>query len=101
MEDSLLNIRAIELTKDKLVAVSSIADVYSFDLNTHSLSKDRLYPDSLNVRALALVADTVFTLSIGSPAYLYIKIQNVGVFMRILPDVFYDSMDFWNSTKRG
>ena len=83
------------MTKDKLVAVSSIADVYSFDLNTHSLSKDRLYPDSLNVRALALVADTVFTLSIGSPAYLYKNSELV--YHENDSAVFYDSMDFWNS----
>ena len=95
MEDSLLNIRAIELTKDKLVAVSSIADLYSFDLNSNSLSKDRFYPDSLNVRAVALVADTVFTLSIGSPAYLYKNSELV--YHETDSAVFYDSMDFWNS----
>ena len=95
VEDSLLNIRALELTKDKLVAVSSIADVYSFDLNSDSLSKDRFYPDSLNVRALALVADTVFTLSIGSPAYLYKNSELV--YHETDSAVFYDSMNFWNS----
>ena len=95
IEDSLLNIRAIELSTNKLVAVSSIGDRYSIDLRTNTILKDRVSKDTLNFRASALVADVNLTLSIGSPAYLF-KDKKL-VYKETHPAVFYDALHFWNS----
>ena len=93
IEDSLLNIRALELNENYVVAVSSVGDVYRYDLRTKTLSKKRFSKDTLNVRSMALVNDSVFTLSIGSPAFLYK--DSTLVYSETHPDVFYNSMDFW------
>lgn len=95
IEDSLLNIRAIELNTNTLVAVSSIGDRYSIDLRTNTILKDRVSKDTLNFRASALVADVNFSLSIGSPAYLF-KDKKL-VYKETHPAVFYDALHFWNS----
>ena len=71
IEDSLLNVRAIELNNKTLVAISSLGDMYRYDLNSKALMKKRFSKDTLNVRSMALVGDTVFALSIANPAYLY------------------------------
>ena len=44
---------------------------------------------------MALVNETVFVLSISSPAYLYKNSKLV--YSESDSDVFYDSMDFWNA----
>ena len=95
IEDSLLNIRALELNNKELVAVSSVGDVYHFDFRSKSLIKNRFTKDTLNVRSMALVGETVFALSIANPAYLYKNSKLV--YSESDSDVFYDSMDFWNS----
>jgi hypothetical protein len=59
LEDSLLNIRAIELNVNKLMAVSSIGDRYSIDLRTNTILKDRVSKDTLNFRASALVETVI------------------------------------------
>lgn len=94
IEDSLLNIRALELNDNYVVAVSSVGDVYRYDLNTETLTKKRFSTDSLNVRSMALINNSVFTLSIASPAFLYK--DSTLVYSETHPDIFYDSMDFWN-----
>ena len=95
LEDSLLNIRAIELNDNKLMAVSSIGDRYSIDLRTNTILKDRVSKDTLNFRASALVETVYFTLSIGSPALLF-KEKKL-VYKETHPAVFYDALHFWNS----
>lgn len=95
IEDSLLNIRALELNSKELVAISSVADVYHFDLKSKSLMKNRFTSDTLNVRSMALVNENVFALSIASPAYLYKNSKLV--YSESDAAVFYDSMDFWNT----
>ena len=95
IEDSLLNIRALELNNKELVAVSSVGDVYHFDFRSKSLIKKRFTKDTLNVRSMALVGETVFALSIANPAYLYKNSKLV--YSESDSDVFYDSMDFWNA----
>ena len=95
IEDSLLNIRALELNSKELVAVSSVGDVYHFDFRSKSLIKNRFTKDTLNVRSMALVGETVFALSIANPAYLYKNSKLV--YSESDSDVFYDSMDFWNA----
>lgn len=92
VEDSLLNVRAIEFNDKGLVAVSSIGDVYRYDFK--NMSKYRFFNDSLNIRSIALVDDDVLTLSIGNPALLY---RNSDlVYSESHTNVFYDSMAFWN-----
>lgn len=95
IEDSLLNIRALELNSKELVAVSSVGDVYHFDFRSKSLIKNRFTKDTLNVRSMALVGETVFALSIANPAYLYKNSKLV--YSESDSDVFFDSMDFWNA----
>ena len=95
IEDSLLNIRAIELNKQTLKAVSSIGDVYTYDTETRQITVERVSADTLNFRASAIVEDSYFTLSIGSPAYLF-KDQDL-VYQESHPAAFYDALHFWNS----
>ena len=45
--DSLVNIRVLELTKKNIVAVSSLGDVYGYDLEKQSLVKSRFLNDSV------------------------------------------------------
>ncbi len=95
VEDSLLNIRALELNRHTLKAVSSVGDVYTYDARTAQISIDRISADTLNFRASAIVENSYFTLSIGSPAYLF-KDQKL-VYKEMHPAVFYDALHFWNS----
>ena len=95
IEDSLLNIRALEINKQTLKAVSSIGDVYTYDMKIAQIVIDRVSIDSLNFRASAIVEDSYFTLSIGSPAYLF-KDQEL-VYKDTHPAAFYDALHFWNS----
>jgi len=95
IEDSLLNIRALELHKQTLKAVSSIGDVYTYDTKTAQISIERVSEDTLNFRASAIVEDSYFTLSIGSPAYLF-KDQEL-VYEETHSAAFYDALHFWNS----
>ena len=95
IKDSLLNIRALEVDGFSVRAVSSIGDVYAIDLRTSQININRVSADTINFRASALVNDNYFTLSIGSPAYLF-KNQEL-VYSETHPDVFYDALHFWNS----
>ena len=95
VEDSLLNIRAIELNSHKLMAVSSVGNRYMIDLDTQGVLIDRVSTDTINFRASALVNDTFFSLSIGNPALLFK--DDVLVYEETHPNVFYDALHFWNS----
>ena len=95
IEDSLLNIRALEIDELTLKAVSSIGNIYSYDSKTNQVSLDRVSEDTLNFRSSAIVEGTHFTLTIGSPAYLF-KDKKL-VYNEIHPAVFYDALHFWNS----
>ena len=95
IEDSLLNIRALEINKQTLKAVSSIGDVYTYDMKTAQISVKRVSVDTLNFRASSIVEDSYFTLSIGSPAYLF-KDQEL-VYKESHTAAFYDALHFWNS----
>lgn len=95
VEDSLLNIRALEINTQTLKSVSSIGDVYTYDTKTNQLRVERISEDTLNFRSSALVNDSFFALSIGSPAYLF-KNKEL-VYKETHPSVFYDALQFWNS----
>ena len=114
LEDSLLNVRAIEIIKANkaLVFLTSKGDMGVILTQPNEFNIDAelnkvLYPirignDSteLNFRSLAINENKGFGLSIGSPAYLYkldadyekVKI----VYVENHEKAFYDSMDFWN-----
>ncbi|MDG1394017.1 MAG: oxidoreductase [Flavobacteriaceae bacterium] len=98
LEDSLLNIRAIEYNNNKLMAVSSIGNRYTIYLDTKGVLIDRVSTDTINFRASALINDTFFSLSIGNPALLFK--DDVLVYKETHPNVFYDALHFWN-TKEG
>lgn len=112
LEDSLLNVRAIEIADTTAVTyLSSKGDlgvIFFEDFLTKvevdlpskievSLKSDTIAP---NFRSLAVVSNKGYGLSIGSPAYLYsldidIEKNNI-VYKEAHPKAFYDSMDFWN-----
>ncbi len=111
IEDSLLNVRALEILKKRegCVFLTSNGDFGSISKNESEmvLSDEILiiYPvpiayDSIkpNFRALAVNDDIGFGLSIGSPALLF-KID-IGdeklVYKEEDEKAFYDAMDFWN-----
>lgn len=120
VEDSTLNVRAIELvsiTPDKVNVCAFLTSKGEFgtilpnhlikhldslkdkDFYVHkiSLTNDTL---NLNFRALALRENLGFGISIGDPALLYSLDadleKNKIVYKESHPKVFYDSMEFWN-----
>lgn len=97
INDSLLNIRALEIENHTLKAVSSVGDVYTIDTRINNFSVDRVSADTVNFRASAIVNGQYFTLSIGSPAYLYRDKELV--YSESHPKVFYDALHFWNSNE--
>jgi len=97
IKDTLLNIRALEVDSFSVRAVSSRGDVYAIDIRTNAVNSDRVSTDTINFRASALVNEHYFTLSIGSPAYLF-KNQKL-VYSETHPDIFYDALHFWNSNE--
>ena len=95
IEDSLLNIRSLEVGEYIVKAVSSIGDVYTYDMETNQVRVERISEDTLNFRISALVNDSFLALSIASPAYLF-KNKEL-VYKETHPAVFYDALHFWNS----
>lgn len=105
LEDSLLNVRAIEL--DEKNALGFAASNGDFGGNLFFGSKEevsirtKIQKDSIipNFRSLAIPNnETGFVLGIGSPALLYkITIDSIKlVYQENHPKAFYDAMDFWN-----
>lgn len=110
LQDSLLNVRAIEVSGISFYATSNgiIAPILENHL-TSSGNLNKIFFDGesnhdkdsvyLNYRSLALTKEFIFALNIGSPAKLIKKkgdaIHNL-VYQENHPKAFYDSMDFWN-----
>ncbi|WP_248723904.1 oxidoreductase [Seonamhaeicola sp. ML3] len=101
LEDSLLNVRALEINEGRVVAASSRGEIYrsvlsymkDFEVGNYwSVTEDSLKPS--NFRSIAFQGDKTFTLSIGSPAKLFS--DGWLVYYENHPKVFYDSMAFWN-----
>ncbi len=101
LQDSLLNVRALEINEGRVVAATSsgkilrsvLSYMQDFEEGNYWLStEDSLIPS--NFRAIAFQGDYTFTLSIGNPAKLF---QDGSlVYYEANPKAFYDSMDFWN-----
>ncbi|KJD33321.1 oxidoreductase [Tamlana nanhaiensis] len=116
LQDSLLNVRAIELVKNEKYKLWSLFysgsekrtgefqfnDVFQYKEEDKGFFEFDFEEDSLNVyfRSIANTSKNTFVLSIESPARLYKK----GTFNRNFklvyqenhPKAFYDAMDFWN-----
>ena len=117
IEDSTLNVRALEIKDNKLWISSSLGFIgfesideqniikssvfnHPFDSDVLSYSTRIKKTDStfLNIRSLAKINDALFILSIESPSMLY-KFEKGEidlVYQENHPKAFYDSMEFWN-----
>ena len=95
-EDSLLNVRALEVHNGKIYFATANSEVYHMS----SLQGDVLlltHRDSVkkpNFRSLAITNHSVFALGIGSPALLYRNGE--VVYWEDDKKAFYDAMTFWN-----
>ncbi len=104
LQDSLLNVRALEINEGRVVAATSNGKIYQMILsykknfdegNYWSITEDSLKTN--NFRAIAFQGDYTYTLSIGNPAKLFKG--GMLVYYENHPKVFYDSMDFWNDNE--
>jgi len=100
LQDSLLNVRAIEINEGRVVAATSKGAIYrdvGFEDTFEKGNYWEFTPDSLlnnNFRSVAFQGDKTFTLSIGNPAKLFY--DGSLVYFENHEKVFYDAMDFWN-----
>lgn len=101
LQDSLLNVRAIDINEGRVVVATSNGKIYRSILsymkefeegNYWTFTEDSLKPS--NFRSIAFQADKTFTLSVGSPTKLFY--DGWLVYYETHPKAFYDSMDFWN-----
>lgn len=108
LEDSLLNVRAIQIHKGEIGFATSNGEfggeTYDFkkDGNVASISL-KLKHDTIipNFRSMAVTNNAGFILSIASPSLLY-KIDNDSirlVYQENHPKAFYNAMDFWNDNE--
>lgn len=98
--DSILNVRALEVTSDKVIAANSDGKIITISNDFIDIKQLASEEDSIafpNLRALAVVEDEVFAMSIGNPALLF-KNGNV-VYKEYGDNVFYDAMVFWNASE--
>ena len=98
--DSILNVRALELNSNKIIAANSDGKIITIMDNYIDIKQYESKVDSVlfpNFRSLFVVNDSIFSLSIGSPALIF---KNGRVVYKEFGDsVFYDSMSFWNETE--
>lgn len=94
LEDSLLNVRAIELSKNELKGVTSNGKTISMFLADENSIVKLETLDSSNSRSSAIQNNVFFHLTIESPAKLFKG--GMLVYQENHPKAFYDSMDFWN-----
>ena len=107
LEDSLLNVRALEIVKENngaffLTSNGKAGHIYNSDTDNslNIVYPIAVAPDSVknNFRSLAVTSKNGWGLSIESPARLY-KIKNDEkqlVYQENHPKAFYDALDFWN-----
>ncbi len=96
LQDSLLNVRAIELNEERLLGISSVGKQYSlfFDGVKEINEIELLRSSESRFRSCAIQNDNFFYLSIGTPVELYKN--GMLVYQETHPKAFYDSIDFWN-----
>ena len=99
--DNKLNIRALEIKNNIVYAANSDGSIYYFDINNSDVISEVKYSSSKdsvlnpNFRSLALNDKDLFALTISDPAILF-KNGKV-VYKESHPNVFYDSIEFWNN----
>ena len=97
--DNKLNIRALEIKNNIVYAANSDGSIYYFDINNSDvILKLIAHKDSVlspNFGSLALNDKDLFALTISDPALLF-KNGKV-VYKESHPNVFYDSIEFWNN----
>jgi len=119
VEDSLLNIRAIEFNDEYIfygsadhIGKHALNPQFKIDLDDFLASNGKTHYKNVitfedkpfHFRAIKEVEENLFAISIGNPARLY-KLYRKSkspklVYEEINESVFYDSLDFWN-TKEG
>lgn len=99
VEDSLLNVRALEINKEDVVIATSEGQTLCLKNGQNSFKKlfekDSIYTP--NFRALAITDTSIFTVSIANPALLYK--DGVLVYKEEHEKVFYNAIDFWNNAE--
>lgn len=102
VEDSVLNVRALEVLKngDACFYATSNGKFGIVNMDDKELVKAVSISDSLslNFRSAAITAHYAFGLTIGSPALIF-RMKNDEkqlVYREAHPQAFYDSMEFWN-----
>lgn len=96
LQDSLLNVRALELSDDAIFIGTSRGEtmVKKFGSSSVETVFKRDSSSTTNFRAIAYNGVSVFTLSIASPALLFK--DGELVYTESHEKAFYDSLDFWN-----
>ena len=111
VQDSTLNVRALEIIKEQELAVFLTSDgrfgaiPLGRKATTNSVQNDAFIVDipntnqtlELNFRALSARAKHGYGISVGDPARLY-RLDQIPtlVYEESHPKVFYDAMEFWN-----
>lgn len=105
VEEATLNVRALEIIKEKNVVVflSSLGDLGVFNIEKNELKYPlEIEADSIkpNFRSLSARNSAGFGMSIASPAKLYRLDNNADktkiVYQENHEKAFYDSLEFWN-----
>lgn len=106
LEDSLLNVRALEIFELSMVFVTSKGQIFVTyphfskneelrQFNIIELKKNSSYDLSkVNFRSVAIAKASTISVSIGSPALIFNSEKLV--YQENHPKAFYDSIDFWN-----
>jgi len=101
LQDSILNIRAIDILDDNNLAFAANNNSYGMmnsETNEWKISKTKFDTIDINFRAVAHTKEDFLMLSIASPTYLF-KTTTSGMklfYSEDHPKAFYDAMDFWN-----
>ena len=99
LQDSLLNVRALEINKGNIVIATSNGNTMIMKESSNEFvtlfKRDTIHKP--NFRALACAGESVFTISIANPGLLYKG--GILVYKEVHEKVFYDSIDFWNDNE--
>jgi hypothetical protein len=94
INDSTLNVRAIEVNEERVEGFSSVGKRYTIFIQEDDTLFELESIGGKNTRSMAIQNGFNFKLSIGSPARLFKG--GMLVYYEDHPKAFYDSMDFWN-----
>jgi len=99
LQDSLLNVRALEITRENVVIATADGATMIKEENSNKFvelfKRDTIHKP--NFRALACTTNSIFTVSIADPGLLYKN--GILVYKEEHEKVFYDSVEFWNENE--